>query len=71
MENNRTIGFKGNGRIQEVIDGAQELETRTYLSAIVSGTVRDKVNKQNAKKVEITEQRNNEKYDFSALGIGE
>ena len=60
-----------NGKVQEIIDGAKELETRDFLSAIVSGTVREQVKKQKAEKITITEQRNNEKYNFSALGIGE
>ena len=70
-ESNREIGLKGNGKVQEIIDGAKELETKTYLSSIISGTIKSEVNKQNAKKVAISEKRNNEKYDFSALGIGE
>lgn len=66
---NREIGLKSNGKIQEIIDGGNQLDTRTYLSAIISGTVKDEVKKQNAKKVEISERsnKNQSRPDFSDL----
>lgn len=66
---NREIGLKGTRRVQEIIDGGNQLDTRTYLSAMILGTVKDKVNEQNAKKVEIGERNNGNQVrpDFTDL----
>jgi hypothetical protein len=73
MSENREIGFKGSGIVQALIDGGNQLDTKTYLSGVISHTVKEKVNEQNAKKIEIGDRNNGNQArpDFSDLGIGE
>ena len=70
IEGKRELGFIGGGEIQSKIDGANQLETKEFLSGIINGTIREKVAEVKAKKVEIREKNNpnqNDRPDFSDL----
>ena len=61
-----------NGEIAQTIELAEEAkDTKEMMSVIIHGNKKEFLAEKNAKKIEISEQRNNKKYDFSDLGIGE
>ena len=61
-----------NGEIAQTIELAEEAkDTREMISIIIHGNKKEFLAEKNAKKIEISEQRNNDKYDFTDLGIGE
>lgn len=70
----RYLGSKEdyNGDIAQTIKLAEESkDTREMMTVLARGTKKEFLSEKNAKKIEISEQRNSEKYDFSDLGIGE